>query len=224
MVENLVERFGGRRVRHGLYRPFYIVQSVVTTVWALKRLGGLPDRTLYQVPKPWSWMWRAVQAFAVALLVRALAVVGYLRLLGVPPLVDFLRGREPEETPEAQGSPPDAQGQPTLTGPFRVIRHPDNLFLVSPDNMIAHITEGDSRHLEHGDTRLKDREYPARCRAIRHSRKGRHRALGHPYANLRDVSLKIMAADVVLPRHRAPRAPQVHAPLGETTHRPPPPR
>ena len=126
--KNLVEHLGGRRLRHGLYRPFFILQSVVTTVWALKKFRELPDRTLYQVPQPWSWLWRAMQAFAVALLLRALAVVGYLRLLGVPPLMDFLRGREPTETPEAQGPPPDVQGQPVLSGPFRVIRHPDNLF------------------------------------------------------------------------------------------------
>ena len=126
--KSLVERLGGRRVRHGLYRPFFILQSLVTTVWALRKFWGLPDRTLYQVPRPWSWLWRAMQAFAMALLLRALAVVGYLRLLGISPLVDFLRGWEPKETPEAQGPPPDARNQPVLTGPFRLIRHPDNLF------------------------------------------------------------------------------------------------
>ena len=126
--KSLVERYGGGRVRRGLYRPFFILQSVVTTLWALQEFWKLPDRTLYQVPRPWSWVLRAVQAFAVALLLRALAVVGYLRLLGVPPLIDFLRGRQPQETSEAQGPPPDAHGQPVLSGPFRVIRHPDNLF------------------------------------------------------------------------------------------------
>ena len=69
-----------------------------------------------------------MQVFSVALLLRALAVVGYPRFLGVPPLIDFLCGREPEPTPEAQGPPPDAHGRPTLSGPFRAIRHPDNLF------------------------------------------------------------------------------------------------
>ncbi len=127
-VKDWVERRAGRRVRHGLYRPFFILQSLVTTVWTLKKFGDLPDRTLYQVPKPWSWAWQAVQAFAVALLLRALAVVGYLRLLGVPQLVAFLRGREPKPVPEAQGPPPDVHGQPVLAGPFRAIRHPDNLF------------------------------------------------------------------------------------------------
>ena len=109
--KNLVERLGGQRVRHGLYRPFFIVQSVVTTVWAFRQFLKLPDRTLYQVPQPWSWLWRAVQVFAVTLLLRALAVVGYLRLLGVPPLVAFLRGRQPEATPEAQ----DHRRTPTVS-------------------------------------------------------------------------------------------------------------
>ena len=119
--KNLVERLAGRRVRHGLYRPVFILQSLLTTFWALKRFSALHDRTFYQVPRPWSWGLRAVQVFSVALLLRALAVVGYPRLLGVPPLMDFLCGREPEPTP-------DAHGQPTLSGPFRAIRHPDNLF------------------------------------------------------------------------------------------------
>ena len=127
-VKDWVERRAGRRVRHGLYRPFFILQSVVTTFWALKKFRDLPDRTLYEVPRPWSWAWQAVQAFAVALLLRALAVVGYGRLLGLPQLVAFLRGREPAPVPEAQGPPPDARGQPVLSGPFRAIRHPDNLF------------------------------------------------------------------------------------------------
>ena len=126
--KNLVERLGGKRVRHGLYRPFFILQSLVTTLWALKKFWQLPDRTLYQLPRPWAWVLRAVQIFAVSLLLRALAVVGYARLLGVPPFIDFLRGKQPDATPEAQGPPPDAEGRPTLAGPFRVIRHPDNLF------------------------------------------------------------------------------------------------
>ena len=129
-VKEGVERWFGRRVRHGLYRPFFILQSVVTTVWALKKFWALPDRDLYQVPRPWSLGLRVVQASAVALLLRALGVVGYLRLLGVPQGLDFLRGKEPDPVPEAQGPPPDTQGQPVLSGPFRVIRHPDNLFFV----------------------------------------------------------------------------------------------
>ncbi len=100
----------------------------MTTVWAIKRFLTLPDRDLYQVPSPWSWaLWRA-QAFAVGLLLRALAVVGYLRLLGITSLATFVRGGKPAAEPEAQGPPPDASGAPELSGPFRVIRHPDNLF------------------------------------------------------------------------------------------------
>ena len=127
-AKRLVEHWAGTRARNGLYRPFFIVQSVVTTAWALKKFRDLPDRELYRVRRPGSWALRAVQAFAVGLLLRALSTVGYLRLLGVPPLVDFLRGREPAAEPEAQGPPPDAGGRPELSGPFRVIRHPDNLF------------------------------------------------------------------------------------------------
>ena len=72
-AKHFVERFGGRRGRQGLDRPCFILQSGVTTVWALQRFWGLPDRTLYQVPRPWAWVLRAVQTFAVALLLRALA-------------------------------------------------------------------------------------------------------------------------------------------------------
>lgn len=127
-AKDLVRRWTGTRAFHGLYRPFFIVQSVVTTLWALKKFSALPDRGLYQVPRPWSWGLRGVQAFAVALLLRALTVVGYGRLLGVPQVIDLLRGRQPQAVPEAQGPPPDAQGRPVASGPFRWVRHPDNLF------------------------------------------------------------------------------------------------
>ena len=107
------------RVSVAEMRRFFVALPWGTTVWALKKFWELPDHVLCQVPRPWSWMLQAVQAFAVALLLRALAVVGYLRFLGVPPLVDFLRGREPKETSRHRDHHPMRRVGRRSLAPFR---------------------------------------------------------------------------------------------------------
>jgi hypothetical protein len=42
----------------GLYRSTYNVQSVVLLLWAARRFARLPDRELYRVSSPWSWLLR----------------------------------------------------------------------------------------------------------------------------------------------------------------------
>ncbi len=52
-------RVAGARARDGLYRLAYNAQSVVTVAWAARRLARLPDRELYEVRLPGSWLFRA---------------------------------------------------------------------------------------------------------------------------------------------------------------------
>ncbi|RYD81394.1 MAG: hypothetical protein EOP84_11075 [Verrucomicrobiaceae bacterium] len=130
-AKEAVERLAGKRTRNGLYRSGFIVQSVVATVWAIWRFQKLPDRDLYCVPKPWSWLWRAMQAASVALLASALHTVEIRRILGLPQLGAYLKGGTPEPEPEAQGPALAPDGRIDARGPFRYIRHPDNLPIIT---------------------------------------------------------------------------------------------
>ncbi|MGV3533873.1 MAG: methyltransferase family protein [Chthoniobacteraceae bacterium] len=125
------ERIAGTRARNGLYRPFFIVQAVVTTVAAVLVFRRVPDRDLYRAPWPWSGLLRLVQLASLALLGSAVKVVGFQRLTGLAQISAFLRGEHPEREPEAQGPPPTRGGQLDARGPFRYIRHPDNLPIIT---------------------------------------------------------------------------------------------
>jgi hypothetical protein len=129
-AKEFVERTAGVRTRNGLYRAGFIVQSVLVTAWAIRIFLKLPDRDLYCVPKPWSWLWRAMQAASLSLLTSALHTVEIQRILGLPQLAAFLKGETPEPEPEAQG-PALADGRIDARGPFRYIRHPDNLPIIT---------------------------------------------------------------------------------------------
>jgi hypothetical protein len=123
-------KLAGQRARNGLYRPLYIAQALLSTLAAATAFGRLPDRTLYRVPPPWAWALRGVQAAALALLWRAVAVTGFGRMLGWPQLRAYLRSEHPEPEPEAQGPPPQALAHPERLGPFRWVSHPDNLPII----------------------------------------------------------------------------------------------
>ena len=125
------ERLAGTRARNGLYRPFFIVQAVISTVGALLIFRRLPDRDVYRAPWPWSGLLRVVQLASLALLASAVKVVGFRRLTGWSPISAFVRGQYPEREPEAQGPPPTAGSHPDARGPFRFIRHPDNLPIIT---------------------------------------------------------------------------------------------
>jgi methanethiol S-methyltransferase len=119
-------RLLGQRARNGLYRPLYIGQSVLTTLAAAVVFQRLRDRDLYEVPKPWAWAFNLVQLAGIGLLLRALSVTGFDRILGLPQLVAYWRGQEPPPETAAQGPPLQALKHPEKLGPFRRVRHPEN--------------------------------------------------------------------------------------------------
>jgi methanethiol S-methyltransferase len=120
-------RLAGERARNGLYRPLYIGQSVLTTLLAAVAFQRLRDRDLYQVPKPWAWAFNLLQLAGIGLLLRALSVTGFARILGLPQLVTYLRGGAPPPEAAAQGPPLQALKHPEKLGPFRRVRHPENV-------------------------------------------------------------------------------------------------
>src|ERR671920_519766 len=126
-VKDLTCRMAGSRYRDGLYRFTFNAQSVVLLFWAAWRFARLPDRELYHVRPPWSWLFRASQAASLGLLLSGVRVMGILRFAGLTPLMDLLAGREIRPAPEAQGPPLGSDDEVVKAGAFRFSRHPGNL-------------------------------------------------------------------------------------------------
>jgi protein-S-isoprenylcysteine O-methyltransferase Ste14 len=126
-AKDLARRISGPRYRDGLYRFAFNAQSVVTLVWAALRFSRLPDRELYRVGPPWSWLFRASQASSLGVLLSGVRVMGILRFAGVTPLQDLRAGRDVRTAPEAQGPPLGPDDEVVKAGAFRLSRHPGNL-------------------------------------------------------------------------------------------------
>jgi methanethiol S-methyltransferase len=126
-AKNLALRISGPRYRDGLYRFAFNAQSVVSLVWAALRFSRLPDRDLYHVRPPWSWLLRVSQAASLGVLLSGVQVMGILRFAGLTPLIDLLAGRDVRPAPEAQGPPLGSDEEVVKAGAFRFSRHPGNL-------------------------------------------------------------------------------------------------
>src|SRR5919112_3253089 len=126
-AKDLARGFAGPRYRDGLYRFAFNAQSVVTLVWAALQFSRLPDRELYRVGPPWSWLFRACQAASLGVLLSGVWVMGTLRFAGLTPLRDLLRGGNVRPAPEAQGPPLGSDDEVVRAGAFRFSRHPGNL-------------------------------------------------------------------------------------------------
>jgi protein-S-isoprenylcysteine O-methyltransferase Ste14 len=126
-AKDFTRRIAGPRYRNGLYRLAFNVQSVVLLVWAAWRFARLPDRELYRIRPPWSWLFRASQAASLGVLLSGVRVMGILNFAGITPLWDFLRGKDIRPEPEAQGPPLGADDEVAMAGAFRFTRHPGNL-------------------------------------------------------------------------------------------------
>jgi protein-S-isoprenylcysteine O-methyltransferase Ste14 len=126
-AKDLTRRIAGPGYRDGLYRFIFNAQSVVLLVWAARWFSRLPDRELYRVKPPWSWLFRASQIASLGVLLSGVRVMGMLKFAGITPLLDFLTGTNIRPEPEAQGPPVDADGEVVRTGAFSFTRHPGNL-------------------------------------------------------------------------------------------------
>jgi uncharacterized membrane protein len=126
-AKDLVYQVAGRRYRNGTYRFAYVVQSIVLLGWASWHFKRLPDRDLYQVPSPWSWLVRAGQLASLMLIISTIRTLGTLRSTGIAPMHELLVGLDPVPEPEAQGPPLGDNNEMIVAGPFRFSRHPSNL-------------------------------------------------------------------------------------------------
>jgi hypothetical protein len=117
----------GERTRNGLYRPLYNGLAI-SSFGALALYGlKLPDRELYKIRRPFSWLTHSVQFLFVLYLLHAAREIGFLRFAGVPNIVALATGQPfvPVE-PEGQGPILESPENMKITGPFRFSRHPLN--------------------------------------------------------------------------------------------------
>ena len=126
-AKDLARRIVGPRYRNGLYRFAFNAKSVLVLVWATWWFLRLPDREIYKVRMPWSWLFRAGQVASLGVLLSAVRVIGVLDFAGISQLRTLLAGLDPDPEPEAQGPPLGADGQMVTAQPFRLTRHPSNL-------------------------------------------------------------------------------------------------
>lgn len=126
-TKRTVEQRFGHRHRAGLYRPFYIAQSLATFTGLALYLRRLPRRELYRVTGAPALVMRAGQGAAGLWAVLAAGSVGFTEITGLRPLTEWLRGGDPAPEPEAQGPAPGGRRGMHVTGPFRYSRHPLNL-------------------------------------------------------------------------------------------------
>ena len=116
----------GERNRNGLYRIFYIGQSLVTFAMLAAYIRRQPSRQLYCIEGPLAAVMHAVQAGAIGYATAAAGQVGIRRILGVESFHCWLgEGPVPPE-PEAQGPALDEEGKQRAAGPFAWSRHPLN--------------------------------------------------------------------------------------------------
>ncbi len=126
-AKDLARRILGAHYRDGLYRVAYNVQAVVLLAWAARWFSRLPDRELYRLRPPLSWLFRAGQVASLGVLLSGIRVVGILKFAGMTPLWRLLTGKDVSPEPEAQGPPLGAGGEVVRSGAFRFTRHPGNL-------------------------------------------------------------------------------------------------
>jgi hypothetical protein len=124
MTQSLI----GPRYRNALYRPFYLVQSVITIIPLVAYIRRQPGKTLYHMQGIAAIPFRLLQGIGIFWAVYAAYEVGMLEILGIRPLRQLLNKENsiaPE--PEAQGPALKEHNSLQITGPFRFSRHPLNL-------------------------------------------------------------------------------------------------
>lgn len=129
-AKRFAARTFGERNRNGLYRPFYIGQSLVTFAALIIFIWKQPTVEVYRVRAPWSLLMYAGQLAALLWLAAAVRQVGILRISGAENLLVWSGGGWAEPEPEAQGPALDPEGLARHAGPFAWSRHPLNLAFV----------------------------------------------------------------------------------------------
>jgi protein-S-isoprenylcysteine O-methyltransferase Ste14 len=104
--KNYLRRTLGDRLMK-FYRLFYNIFAVISILPVLYLMVVLPDRTLYQVPSPWSYLMRAGQVISLLLLFVAVLQTDVLSFVGLRQLMEE-----------------EKKGDLVIDGLYRFVRHP----------------------------------------------------------------------------------------------------
>ena len=116
----------GERNRNGLYRVFYLGQSLVTFGMLAAYIRRQPSRELYRIEGPLAFLMHAIQAGALLYATSAAGQVGLRRITGLESLLAWFGDGPVPPEPEAQGPALDDEGRSHAIGPFAWSRHPLN--------------------------------------------------------------------------------------------------
>jgi protein-S-isoprenylcysteine O-methyltransferase Ste14 len=126
-VKDAFKRRFGETAFNGIYRLVFNVVALLSFAILLRGFRTLSGRTLYAVPRPWSFLLRLVQLGAALMALDANIRIGLGRMLGVQGFWEWLRGEKPIVQNPAQG-PQLTDDLPFRTGgSFSLTRHPNNL-------------------------------------------------------------------------------------------------
>lgn len=104
--KNFLRRTFGERFMKS-YRLLYNVFAVISILPVMYLMIVLPDKTLYQVPSPWSYLMRAGQVISVLLLFVAVLQTDVLSFVGLRQLIEE-----------------EKKGDLVISGLYRFVRHP----------------------------------------------------------------------------------------------------
>ncbi len=104
----------GARAYDGAYRLIYNLLAVITFLPVLAAAALMPQRTLWEVSRPWSLLFIGLQLIGLVGLGISLLQTDIMRFIGLAQIVRYLRGDE-------EVNPP-----PILItgGTYRLVRHP----------------------------------------------------------------------------------------------------
>jgi hypothetical protein len=126
-MKQTVEGLVGRRARDGLYRFAYNNITYASIGAMLLAFRGLPDRVVYRVPRPWSFVLRIGQLVGLWLIADTNLRMGVGRFTGMTGVWQFISGEQTRREDPAQGPRLDDSTGRATSGAFRVSRHPNNL-------------------------------------------------------------------------------------------------
>jgi hypothetical protein len=126
-MKQTVEALVGSRARDGLYRFAYNNITYASIGAMLLAFKGLPDRVVYRVPRPWSFVLRLGQLVGLWLIADTNLRMGVGRFTGMSGMWQFISGEQTLREDPAQGPRLDDSTGKATSGAFRVSRHPNNL-------------------------------------------------------------------------------------------------
>jgi methanethiol S-methyltransferase len=127
-VKRAAARMLGQRNSEGLYRAFFVVQSLATSAALAAYIRRQPGQQLYHVHGGTAWLLRGAQLAALMEASSSARHVGLGHLSGVEAVQNWLIECLEMRPPVAQGPALDDDGTLKTAGPFALSRHPLNFW------------------------------------------------------------------------------------------------